>query len=186
MMLRYETDRLIVRRPNVADLGDYLAFRNHPQNLSMQPADPATPDRASALLARQAEMPVGVENIWVMLAVELKGEHRMIGEVGVFLFDKTASLGNLGWIIHADFQQRGYAHEAVQTLFHYVFDVEGLRRVTGNCPTCNDASFRLMEKLGMRREAHMRQSRQWKGDWFDEYAYALLRDEWQSPENLWS
>lgn len=177
-MLRYETERLIVRRPNLADLNDYLAFRNHPQNLRMQPADPATPERGSALLARQAEMPLGVVNTWVMLAVELKGQGRMIGEVGVFLFDKAASLGNLGWIIHADFQRRGYAREAVQALLHYVFDVEELRRVTGNCPTYNHASFRLMEKLGMRREAHMRQSRQWKGEWFDEYAYALLHEEW--------
>lgn len=164
----------------MADLDDYLAFRNHPQNLRMQPADPATHEKASALLARQAEMPTGVENAWVMLAVELKGQGRMIGEVGAFLFDRAASLGNLGWIIHADFQRRGYALEAISMLLHHVFDVEGLRRVTANCPTYNEASFRLMEKLGMRREAHMRQSRQWKGEWFDEYAHALLRDEWQA------
>ena len=144
----------------------------------MQPAVPITPERAREYLSQQSQMQSGVENTWVMFALELKGHRRVIGEAGIFLFNQDARLGNMGWFIHPDFQRRHYATEAAGALLAYAFEDQELHRVTASCLTTNEPSFRLMQRIGMRREGHMRKSRKWRDAWLDEYAYALLREEW--------
>lgn len=84
----------------------------------------------------------------------------------------------MGWSFHPAYQGRGYATEAARVLLAYAFNKRGLRRVTSDCDARNAASLRLMERLGMRREGHLRQSRLTGDEWHDEYLYALLRDEW--------
>jgi len=63
-------------------------------------------------------------------------------------------------------------------LLDYLFGVKVFRRVIAICDVRNHASYRLMERLRMRREAHTLQSFWNKGSWTDEYQYAILRDEW--------
>lgn len=73
---------------------------------------------------------------------------------------------------------RGYATEAVRALLDIVFDELQLRRVTASCFAANEASWRLMERLGMRRETYnVRESLHRSGEWLDGMVYALLADE---------
>jgi RimJ/RimL family protein N-acetyltransferase len=58
----------------------------------------------------------------------------------------------------------------------------GLHRIIGRCDARNDASARLMERLGMRREAHFRENEIFKGAWGDEYVYAILAAEWAAHD----
>ena len=106
----------------------------------------------------------------------------MIGEVGIFLSPKAQSKGDIGWIIHPDYQGRGYATEAAQVALEYAFMERNLRRVTSACDGRNTASLRLMERLGMRCEGRLMQSRFTGGAWHDECLYALLRDEWLAQQ----
>lgn len=88
---------------------------------------------------------------------------------------------NLGWVLHPDWTGHGYGTEAVAELLRICFEDLGLRRVTADCFAANDASWRLMERVGMRREAHtVRDALHRSGEWLDSYAYALLADEWRS------
>jgi aminoglycoside 6'-N-acetyltransferase len=73
---------------------------------------------------------------------------------------------------------RGYASEAVAWLLDYLFSERGKHRVTADCDVRNDEVVALLDRLGMRREAHHLQSAWWKGEWVDEYVYAILADEW--------
>lgn len=85
----------------------------------------------------------------------------------------------IGWVIAADRQGRGYATEAARALLDYAFTTLGSHRVIATCQPENPASWRVMEKLGMRREAHFRRAlHQTNGEWWDEYFYALLADEY--------
>jgi RimJ/RimL family protein N-acetyltransferase len=56
----------------------------------------------------------------------------------------------------------------------------GLHRVIGRCDALNAPSARLLERLGMRREAHFVHNEIFKGRWGDEYVYAILDHEWRS------
>ncbi|MHB1288892.1 GNAT family N-acetyltransferase [Georgenia sp.] len=86
----------------------------------------------------------------------------------------------LGWMIHPDHCGNGYATEAVRALIRLCFAQLGLRRLTANCFADNTASWRLMERVGMRRELHtVRDSLHRDGEWLDALGYALLADEWR-------
>ena len=87
----------------------------------------------------------------------------------------------LGWAFHPDYAGRGYATEAVRELLRICFTELGLRRVIANCFAGNEASWRLMERVGMRRELYtVRESLHRSGEWLDGMGYALLADEWAS------
>jgi RimJ/RimL family protein N-acetyltransferase len=88
----------------------------------------------------------------------------------------------IGWVIAPDRQRRGYATEAARALLDFAFGALRCHRVIATCQPDNPASWRVMEKLGMRREAHFRQGlHQASGEWWDEYFYALLADEHVAP-----
>jgi RimJ/RimL family protein N-acetyltransferase len=90
----------------------------------------------------------------------------------------------LGWVFHPDYAGRGYATEAVRELIRICFTDLGLRRVTASCFAGNEASWRLMERVGMRREAYtVRDSLHRSGTWLDGMAYALLADEWRGASS---
>ena len=73
---------------------------------------------------------------------------------------------------------RGYATAIARALLEIAFTDLGLRRVTAECFADNVASWRVMEKLGMRREQHgVRDSWHAELGWVDGYTYAMLAEE---------
>ncbi|TNC19450.1 GNAT family N-acetyltransferase [Georgenia sp. 311] len=89
--------------------------------------------------------------------------------------------GEVGWALDPAHTGRGYATEAVRELLRVAFEDHGLRRVVANCFADNESSWRLMERLGMRRETHaVRDSLHRDGRWLDSFVYALLAEEWRA------
>jgi RimJ/RimL family protein N-acetyltransferase len=87
----------------------------------------------------------------------------------------------LGWVLDPAHSGLGYATEAVRALLRHCFTDLGVRRVVASCFLDNGASWRLMERVGMRRESHaVRESLHRSGRWLDTVAYAVLADEWQN------
>ena len=126
------------------------------------------------------------------LVIELDGE--VVGTLMVDIGDAWAQAevaeqargvqADLGWVLHPDVEGRGFATEAVREVLRLCFVELGLRRVTAECFAANEASWRLMERVGMRREVHaVRESLHRSGEWLDGYGYALLADEWQARRN---
>ena len=74
----------------------------------------------------------------------------------------------------------GYATEAAAELLRFGFDRLGLHRITAGCWAANIGSARVMEKIGMRREAHLREGAWIQGSWQDVFHYAILNHEWRA------
>jgi RimJ/RimL family protein N-acetyltransferase len=110
-----------------------------------------------------------------VLAVEHGGE--VIGNVNVVV-DPDNRQGEIGFVFHPDHQGHGYATEAARALIDHAFEHYGLHRVYGRLEPRNLASARVLEKLGMRREAHLIENEWIKGEWQSEAIYALLAREW--------
>lgn len=113
-------------------------------------------------------------------AVILKSEDCLIGHMP-FLDWYGQRTYEIGWVLHPRYHRQGYTTEAAAALLRYGFETLGLHRVIATCQPENTPSWRVMEKLGMRREAHFRRCL-YRDDetWWDEYFYALLEDEWFS------
>lgn len=174
------TERLILRRFAPTDVADFLAFRANPEVLRLILEEPFTEAGATTFLGRQAAFDPATQKGYFALAVVRTASNTVIGEIGLFLHSDAENRGDIGWIIHPDYQGRGYATEAAQALLAFCFDGLHLHRVTAGCDSRNTASHRLMERSGMRREGHLRESRFADGAWHDEYLYALLRSEWRA------
>jgi RimJ/RimL family protein N-acetyltransferase len=91
-----------------------------------------------------------------------------------------ARQAEVGWIFDPDYQGQGYATEAANAMLDLAFGPGDMHRVAARCDVRNEASWRLMERLGMRREAHFREHGLFKGRWDEEFIYALLASEWRA------
>ena len=122
------------------------------------------------------------------LVIELDGE--VIGDLMVRVEDAWSQKevvedargrhAELGWVLDPAHVGRGYATEAVRELLQICFDDLELRRVTAMCFADNEASWRLMERVGMRRELHaVADALHRSGEWLDSFGYALLAEEWR-------
>jgi RimJ/RimL family protein N-acetyltransferase len=178
------TKRLIIRRLKETDLLDFMAYQSHPESLRYLPEEPLTEEIAMRFLAHQATLEIGEQRVAISFAIHHIADAKTIGEVDIDVLPKKHSQGEIGWLLHPDYQGHGYATEAAQVLLKYLFAEHQLHRITSGCDPRNTASIRLMERLGMRCEGHLKQSKFMKDTWQDEYIYALLRDEWLLRQSI--
>lgn len=176
------TERLTIRPATADDVEATWQIRRLPevgQWLTSAPTVRASyaehfvdPERLAKTLVIELDgVPVGD----LMLAVEdAWGQTEVV--------ERTRDVqAELGWVIAPGHAGRGYATEAVRELLRVCFEELGLRRVLAQCFADNLASWRLMERLGMRREMYtVRESLHRSGEWLDGMMYALLADEWRA------
>src|SRR5204863_3658127 len=108
------------------------------------------------------------------LAVVLRAERTVIGDVHLRWLSEVHRQGEIGFVFHPKYQGRGYAAEAARVMLRLGFAELWLHRVIGRCDALNVASASLMERLAMRREAHFIGNEIFKGSFGDEYVYAML------------
>ena len=176
------TERLVVRPAVEADLEATWKFRRLPEVTEWMTAAPLD-------LQAYAEKFLEPERLAKTLLIELDGS--VIGDLMLAIEDAWAQAevaeqahqvqAELGWCIDPAYAGKGYATEAVDALIRLCFVELDLRRVTANCFADNVASWRLMERVGMRREIYtVQESLHRSGTWLDGMGYALLADEWRA------
>jgi RimJ/RimL family protein N-acetyltransferase len=173
------TARLTLRPFTPADADDLYAYQSVPEVtrfLYWDARDRAA--SAASLVDKVRATRLAADGDSLVLAADLDG--RVIGEVNLVWSSRAHRQGEIGFVFHPDFHGRGYAGEAAAEMLRIGFDVLGLHRIFGRCDARNDGSARLLERLGLRREAHLRHNEIFKGEWGDEYVYAVLDDEWRS------
>ncbi len=117
---------------------------------------------------------------WFAFAIERQSTPGLIGDCAFQVLPKDPLQAQIGYTLAREHWKHGYAVEAVQGLLDCLFEEFNLHRITATCDAENSASFRLMERVGMRCEAHFIENIWFKGSWGSEYVYALLRSEWKS------
>jgi RimJ/RimL family protein N-acetyltransferase len=182
-----ETDRLRLRPFTRGDADAVFAYRQREDVAQYLFDGPMTHETSTEVVGlRAGQFTIENEGDKVFLAVELKQPHTMIGEVSLIWRDATNRQGEIGYIFNPDYHGRGYATEAAGALLQLGFEGLGLHRIYARCSAANTASWKVMERLGMRREAHFREHMFVKGAWDEELYYAILEEEWRrrplSPE----
>lgn len=173
------TDRLRLRPFTRGDVDAVFAYRGREDvALYLFDAPLSREECALAIQQRTNQFQLEKEDDRIILAVETLDGGALVGEVSLIWRSVEARQGELGWIFHPDHQGLGYASEASARLLDLAFQLADLHRVYARCDTRNDGSWRLMERLGMRREAHFREHALFKGGWDEEFYYAILRREW--------
>ena len=176
-----ETPRLRIRYFRDSDLETFLAYRNDPLVAKYQGWEvPYARGKALEFVAGM-KMKQLTPGEWLQLAVELREKadsESIIGDLAVHLMKSDPRQAYLGYSFARPHWGHGYATEAVHRLLDHLFRDLGLHRVVAECDVLNDASYRLLERLGFRREAHLIENLWFKGRWSSEYHYAMLQKEW--------
>jgi RimJ/RimL family protein N-acetyltransferase len=143
--------------------------------------EPMDLDQARALLERRVRQTrIDAEGDGILLAAVLTESGRMIGEFMLRLTSARSRQGEIGWSIHPDVQGRGLATEGAREMLRLGFEELGLHRIIAESDPRNVASLRVMERLGMRREAHFLENLFLKGEWIGSIIYAMLESEWRA------
>ena len=138
-------------------------------------------DQARAKLEQRVRQTrIGTDGDPLVLAAVDTATGRIVGEFMLRLISSESRQGEIGWSIHPDAQGRGLATEGGAEMLRLGFDGSGLHRIVAGSDPRNVASIRVMERLGMHREALFTESEFRKGEWADDAIYAILESEWRS------
>jgi RimJ/RimL family protein N-acetyltransferase len=173
------TERLQLRAFVEGDWQAMHAMLSDPEVIRYIPAGSAseeeTREHVQALIVGHKDHPPRYN-----FAVVLRSEDAFIGMCFLSIGSRAGEprQADLGYLLDRRYWGQGYATEATRAVLDFGFRKLDLHRVYATCRPANVASSRVLEKLGMRREAHFRQHRHIKGAWHDSYLYAILDHEW--------
>lgn len=174
-MQQLETERLIIRRFKEEDWEDLYEYLSDEEVVRYEPYQVFTIEKAQKEAKCRAESPA-------FFAVCLKENNKLIGNI--YFAKQEFKTWEIGYVFNRHYQKKGYATEAAKAIIDYGFNIRRARRIVAMCNPINTASWRLLERLGMRREGHLRQNIYFKKDnegnpiWSDTYEYAILKDEY--------
>jgi RimJ/RimL family protein N-acetyltransferase len=175
------TQRLTLRPYEAGDLPalhDLFGRADVSRYLMWEPMDL---DQARELLDRRVlQTRIDADGDAILLAAVETETGRMIGELMLRVTSIESGQGEIGWSLHPDAQGRGLATEGAREVLRAGFEVLGLHRIVAGADPRNGASLRVMERLGMRREAEFIEQAFVKGEWIDEVIYAILAGEWEA------
>jgi RimJ/RimL family protein N-acetyltransferase len=174
------TERLIIRALTADDLDRHHALFSNPEVVRYLYFGPFDRQGAQEHLARRSIVDLPSEGGWINFGVEVKGEGVLIGELAMGFISAAHAHYEVGYVFDPAYAGQGYATEGTAMIVELAISGLGAHRVSGRLDARNHPSARVLEKLGMRREAHFIQNEYVKGEWTDELVYAILATEWRA------
>jgi len=169
--------RIHLRPLRESDLEQFLIYRTDPEVCKYQGFDVFTHQDAVDFIADQKDKDITLRNEWVQIGIAENETDKLIGDVAVKFMPEENRIVEIGCTITPIYQRGGYAKEAFQVLFKELFTNQNVNKIKGLIATQNISSIKMTESLGFTREGHLRQSYFEDGQWFDEYVYGLLKEE---------
>ncbi len=185
--LRIETERLIIRRFKKTDSEDLFEYLSDAECIYYEPYPPLTDvsqgfGEAVSRMSNEVFYAVCLKSTDRSNSTEQPAQcGKLIGNIT--LCPQDFDTYDLGYVFNRSYHGKGYATEAAKALVEYAFGELNAHRIVAYCNPDNTPSWRLMERLGMRREAYMRKNVSFKSGedgspiWWDSYMYAILSEE---------
>jgi aminoglycoside 6'-N-acetyltransferase len=171
-------DGLVVRRVVPSDFDHLLAYWSDPAVALYQFRGPHTADQVRAMIDEQAEVRAGDPGVALVLVAVLDGV--VIGDCQLTVTSGEDRQGEVGFAFNPRYTGRGLATRAVAAVLGFGFIQLGLHRIVAAMDDRNERSWRLAERVGMRREAHFRHDNLVGERWMDSFVYAMLDEEWRA------
>ena len=174
------TERLLLRQIQPADAEDLFATFSDELVMEFYGHLPhKTVDDSRELIRQQHVWYARHEGIrW---GITLKGEDRVIGSCGFYLFDLESQHAETGYELNRAYWRQGIVSEAMAAILTYAFDELKLHRVEAVVDDVNERSKGLLRKLGFTHEGTLRKRFYFRERFLDEHYFGLLRDEWHVP-----
>ena len=173
------TERLIIRRLTDYDTNDLHEYLSIPDTYIFEPGNPISKEEAHLLCTERSRGDS-------FYAVELRDSNKMIGHLYFSRNEPTDFMTwELGYIFNPKFMNKGYCTEASKEILKYAFNKLKAHRVEAFCNPSNNASWHVLENIGMKREGFFKEKAFFRKDsnnnpiWHDCYAYGLTDKDYQ-------
>jgi len=174
------TERLILRGFVPEDFEAYSAYRSLPVVYRYLYSDPPSAQAMRERFDAGLNTRLSEDGDILRSAVVRREDDALLGQVSLKLTGKAALQAELGYIFNPAYAGNGYATEAAQAIITLGFDKFAFHRIFARLDAKNTESIGVVERLGLRREAHLIENDRFNGAWGDEYIYAVLSREWTS------
>ncbi len=177
------SNRLFIRPLVLEDAEVLYKYRSDPRVYEFQFWEPHSIEEVKEFLVHAIAKTIGIPGTWFQMGICLCGSETLIGDCGIHFPELEPQQVEIGISLAPDHQGNGYASKSLHLLFDYLFENLEKHRIYASVDPANTASIRLLEHMGMRREAHFVESVNFKGHWADDIIYSLLEREWKARKN---
>jgi RimJ/RimL family protein N-acetyltransferase len=175
------TDRLLLRTFEEGDLAALVEIESRPEVARFLYWEPRTTEQVRESLARKMTgHTLNAAGDTLTFAVVVRESGELVGSVNLTWTSELDRQGEIGYMLNPRHEGHGYATESARRLLGLGFDELRLHRIIGRMEARNSGSARVLERLGMRREAELVENEWVKGEWQSELVYAMLDREWAS------
>ena len=179
MFAELTTERLAIRDLEPSDGPRIFSYHRHPEVSRFQSWGTGSVDSVQSYIRGLSSIGPDTPGRWYQVGIILLDGGRLIGDCGFRTPEAQPQQAELGITLALEFQHRGYAIEALRAALNYLFVVLEKHRVFASVDPRNVPSMRLLERVGMRKEAHFVKSLWFKGEWVDDVVFAMLATEWK-------
>jgi RimJ/RimL family protein N-acetyltransferase len=172
------TRRLILRDFKEKDWEAVHVYASDPEVVKFMPWGPNTEEETKDFIRKAIGYQEERPREHFELAAVLKADDSLIGGCGLTITSRADRSGYIGYCFNRIYWNAGFGTEAAEALVLYGFEQLGLHRIWATCDLENTASVKILEKVGMKREAQLRENVWMRGKWRDSLVYAMLDREW--------
>lgn len=173
------TNRLKIRQVYMSDKEALFSYRSDPETFKYLSFIPREISDVEAFINESAKR-IDISGTWFQLIILLKDSNKVIGDIGLHFLDTDPENKQveIGYTLNPSYRNKGYAFEALTEIIDFLFQDLEKHRITASIDPQNEASIKLLEKLGFRKEAHFKKSLFFHGKWVDDLVYAVLSEDW--------
>ena len=174
---RLETKRLVLREMRAADAEAIFAIYSDEEVMRYRDilAFSRLEEAQHFLEQMRARCEQGEEMHW---GITLKGEEQLVGTCG-YSWHLGRPFGVIGYDLARRSWKQGIMTEAIEALLHFGFAMRNLHRVEARVRLGNEASMRLLQRLGFQEEGHLRECLLLNKQFFDVKIFSLLYSEYR-------
>lgn len=174
--LLIQSERLILRPIKAEDAEAIFGYRSNATINQFQGWIPKTIDDVHDFIRNRISPVIDQPGTWFQLAIIRKDTGELIGDVGIHFLEPEQV--EIGCTLNFAQQKNGFATEALKETLNFLFQRLNKHRIIASIDPRNESSIKLVERLGLRKEAHFRKSLWINYEWADDLVYAVLKEDW--------
>ncbi|MBU5437361.1 GNAT family N-acetyltransferase [Tissierella sp. MSJ-40] len=174
-----ETQRLILRELNKDDFASIHSYASDSEVSQYLPWGPNSEADTQVFLNKIIKYQCDSPRYDYEIAVVTKEDNKLIGVCAIHISNPSNREGWIGYCYNKEYWGNGYASEAAKEIIEFGFTGLDLHRIFATCDPNNIGSAKVLEKIGMKREGHLRENKWQKGKWRDSFVYSILKHEYK-------
>lgn len=171
---------MLLRPLMLADAEAMFGYRSDAETNKYQGWVPESIDDVEDLIKHKVAPVINTPDTWFQFAVIKKENNVLIGDVGIHFLDEEQFQAEVGCTLGKQHHGKGYATEALRAAINFLFQELNKHRIIASIDPENTSSIDLVERIGLRKEGHFKQSLLIDGVWVDDLIYAILKEEWKN------